>query len=276
MHGPIEVLSKLAKLPDDQIPLIEGALSISLIERPEMDIEEQCRKFEDLVSGAKDYVSSATSLEEMISLLNGYFFLKLGFRGNSEDYYNPNNSLIDVVMERKLGIPITISVIYIEVAKRLGINIFGVGFPGHFLLGYTSTEGVKYLDPFDGGRRLTDMDMQRILDRLYHEKLQIKPSFLQPLSNRTILVRMLNNLKYIYLENGQIRKALLVLQCITLLVPDSAQEVRDMGILNYNLRNYEDAIEDLSRYLSLSPNSDDADQMRGIIKHIRSVIEALQ
>jgi len=272
----LSVLSDYAPLLDAEIPLFRAALGIALIEYPNMDWEKELRKVEALVRKASDRVASARSEEEAILLVNAYFFGDLGFRGNSDDYYNPRNSLLNEVLERRSGIPISISVIYLEVARGVGLNAFGVGFPGHFLVGYRLFGKCLYVDPFDAGRFLSRDDMQQILDRIYLGKVVFDESFLQPTNNRNILLRMLNNLKAIYLENRDHRKALEVLRCICAIDPRSAPDLRDRGLVSYQLGKYEDAVHDLSRYLAVSGDPPDGTAVREVLKRLSSLLKKLQ
>lgn len=267
------VIANIAGLSDDEIPLFKTALGIALIEFPNLSLEEYEAKLAAIVEGARSRAEKAGSVKEKIMLLNKYLFEELGFKGNSEDYYNPSNSLLNQVIDRRTGIPITISVIYLESAWSLRIDAYGIGFPGHFIIGYNTGKEIYYIDPFNGGKHLDRKGMQRILDRIHDGRLLFEDSFLKPVSRRMILVRMLNNLRLIYLENKDLSKALQVLECICLLTPDSATEIRDKGVLNYQLQNYQEAAEDLSHYLTLSPHASDTLLIRQTLQHIKLLLE---
>ncbi|MCH8022944.1 MAG: tetratricopeptide repeat protein [Thaumarchaeota archaeon] len=265
----VAALSQYTKVPDDEIPLLRAALSIALIEYPDLDLDKEMSEISSLIDGIKRRNDSIDDTGETLRSINQYLFGKLGFKGNKDDYYNPRNSLLNEVLKRKTGLPITISSIYLEVGWNLGLDLHGIGFPGHFIIGCRVNEGIKYLDPFNSGRELTEKSMQKILDDIYQGRLILNDSFLKPLSKRMILVRMLNNLGGIYLENRELLKSLQVLKCICILTPDSAPDVRDRGLLNYQLGNYQEALEDLTKYLNLMPDATDADAINGTVKKLR-------
>ena len=265
----VAALSQYTKVPDDEIPLLRAALSIALIEYPDLDLDKEMSEISSLIDGIKRRNDSIDYTGETLCSINQYLFSKLGFKGNKDDYYNPRNSLLNEVLKRKTGLPITISSIYLEVGWNLGLDLHGIGFPGHFIIGCRVNEGIKYLDPFNSGRELTEKSMQKILDDIYQGRLILNDSFLKPLSKRMILVRMLNNLGGIYLENRELLKSLQVLKCICILTPDSAPDVRDRGLLNYQLGNYQEALEDLTKYLNLMPDATDADAINGTVKKLR-------
>ncbi len=265
----VAALSQYTKVPDDEIPLLRAALSIALIEYPDLDLDKEMSEISSLIDGIKRRNDSIDYTGETLCSINQYLFSKLGFKGNKDDYYNPRNSLLNEVLKRKTGLPITISSIYLEVGWNLGLDLHGIGFPGHFIIGCRVNEGIKYLDPFNSGRELTEKSMQKILDDIYQGRLILNDSFLKPLSKRMILVRMLNNLGGIYLENKELLKSLQVLKCICILTPDSAPDVRDRGLLNYQLGNYQEALEDLTKYLNLMPDATDADAINGTVKKLR-------
>ena len=267
-----EFISKYTDLPDNSIPLFKASLGIALIEYPKLDIDEQIAKLEEVTEDAKTRVGSTGDEDEVINVLNTYLFDELGFKGNSVDYYNPHNSLLNDVLERRTGIPITISTIYLEVAWNLGLDVHGVGFPGHFLVGCKTRKETKYLDPFNGGRQLDKLGMIKILDRVYHGKLGFDESFLRPVSKRMILVRMLNNMRGNYLENGNLRRALDAINCITQLIPTSAPDMKDRGLLNYQLRNYDSALQDFSTYLKLVPDGEESDLIRKALEDIQLML----
>jgi regulator of sirC expression with transglutaminase-like and TPR domain len=266
-----QFISQFVELPDEKLPLLKAALGIALVEYPELDIEEELRKFDSIVAAAKERVEKASDQNEGIILLSD-FFKEVGFRGNSADYYNPRNSFLNEVLERKNGIPIARSLVYLEAADRLGIKAHGVGFPGHFIVGHEIESGNIYLDPFNSWRRIGLKEMDEILDVIYQGKARFDPSFLTPISKRMILVRMLNNLKSIYWEDGDLRKALQVLRCICSLAPDSAFDLRDKGLVNYQMQNYEEAMKDLTKYVESKPDAQDSNAMLEIIPQIRLIL----
>jgi len=264
----VAALSQYTKIPDDEIPLLRAALSIALIEYPDLDLDKEMSEISSLIDGIKRRNDSIDYTGETLCSINQYLFSKLGFKGNKDDYYNPRNSLLNEVIKRKTGLPITISSIYLGIAWSIGLDLHGIGFPGHFIVGCRDKEEIRYLDPFNSGRELTEKSLQKMLDEIYQGRVILNESFLQPLSKRMILVRMLNNLRGIYLENKELLKALQVLTCICILTPDSAIDIRDKGILNYQLGNYQEALDDLTKYLHLIPEATDADAINATVKKL--------
>ncbi len=261
-------LSKYTKVTDDEIPLLRAALSIALIEYPDLDLDQEMSEISSLIDGSEIRIGSRDDIEVTLKSINEYLFGKLGFKGNKDDYYNPRNSLLNEVIKRKTGLPITISSIYLGIAWSIGLDLHGIGFPGHFIVGCRDKEEIRYLDPFNSGRELTEKSLQKMLDEIYQGRVILNESFLQPLSKRMILVRMLNNLRGIYLENKELLKALQVLTCICILTPDSATDIRDKGLLNYQLGNYQEALDDLTKYLQLMPEATDTDAVNATVKKL--------
>ncbi len=261
-------LSQYAKVTDDEIPLLRAALSIALIEYPDLDLDQEMGEISSLIDGSKIHIGSTDDIGVTLRSINEYLFDKLGFKGNKDDYYNPRNSLLNEVIKRKTGLPITISSIYLGIAWSIGLDLYGIGFPGHFIVGYRVNQVNRYLDPFNSGRELNEKSLQKILDEIYQGRVILNESFLQPLSKRMILVRMLNNLRGIYLENKELLKALQVLTCICILTPDSATDIRDKGLLNYQLGKYQEALDDLTKYLQLMPEATDTDAVNATVKKL--------
>ena len=272
-----EEITKYAPLSDNEIPLYRAGVAIALIEHPDLDIESEIVKIDSLIEKAKQETMNFASMDEKFEKLNDFFFNELSFKGNAEDYYNPRNSLLDEVLQRRTGIPITISVIYLEFAWRLGLDAYGIGFPGHFLIGYKKSAGrMAYLDPFNRGIRVEEDNLRKMLDQMYEGRITFGESLLAPSSKRSILIRMLNNLKAIYLENKDLKRTLDVLDCICELAPDSASEIRDRGLVNLQLRKYSEALDDLYRYTELEPNATDSETMRQTIQEIKAMLGKLK
>ncbi|HUD00117.1 MAG TPA: tetratricopeptide repeat protein, partial [Candidatus Polarisedimenticolaceae bacterium] len=205
----------------------------------------------------------------VIAALNTVLFKELDFQGNRSEYYDPKNSFLNDVMTRKKGIPISLSVIYMEVARRVGLSLAGVGFPGHFLVKYDDGDVEILIDVFNGGEIRAQEDLERMLQQLYRGQVSYQSDFVAALGKRDILRRMLNNLKWIYLERGEPLKTLSVLDQLVLLDPGSASEIRDRGLLYITLECYPQALEDLESYLKLAPAADDAAMIKSQIESVR-------
>src|SRR5712692_11746755 len=205
------------ELPDDEIDLGRAALAIAQAEYPSLQIETYLGRLEQLASIVRDRSAGENSPYRMIASLNYVLFSQEGYRGNRDDYYDPKNSFLNDVIERRIGIPIALSVLYMEVARRADLRLHGVGFPGHFLVKYAGDEGEIVVDPFDKGEVRTTEELQEMLDRLYGGKFRLQPEFLSRVSNRQIVQRMLANLKAIYVREENFHKAVSVVERLVIL-----------------------------------------------------------
>jgi regulator of sirC expression with transglutaminase-like and TPR domain len=262
--------ARLVSRPEETIDLAEAALLIAKEEYPNLDVVDYLGRLEAMAAEVRALVGSVGDPRRMIEALNTYLFQAQGFRGNSEDYYDPRNSFLNDVLDRRTGIPITLSIVYLAVGGRLGLHLHGVGMPGHFLVRYAAPAEEVVIDPFNGGAVVTPADCQRLLDRIYGGKLTFEPRFLTTLGTRRILARMLSNLKVIYFNNHAYAKALSVVDRLLILDPRAASEIRDRGLLSSQLKRFTEATADLERYLRLAPEAEDADVIRD---HLRSMRE---
>ena len=201
-----------------------------------------------------------------ISMLNEYLFDELGFDGAEEDYYDPGNSFLNVVLDKKTGIPITLSIIYAEVAKSIGLNLQIIGFPGHVIVKYKEE---IILDPFYSGRLLTIEDLEEILTRNFGEVVEFVPEYLNEATTDQLLTRLLRNLKNAYTQSYAYNNAMKCTDMILGMQPESPEEIRDKGILEERLLRYDKAIPLLNKTLELQPEADDADFILELIKSVR-------
>ena len=194
--------------------------------------------------------------------LNRYLFAEHGFTGNAHHYYDPRNSFLNEVLDRHMGIPITLSVVYLELGWRLELPLAGVGMPGHFLVGYYPQDGTRYVDVFNQGRLLTHDECVARLQAQFGNGFVFYDEHLAPVSKRQILTRMLTNLKQVYMQRQDLDRALAAVERILLLNPDQPGEVRDRGLLQYRRGALRDAHADLERYTQLAPDAHDAETVR--------------
>jgi regulator of sirC expression with transglutaminase-like and TPR domain len=264
------------EVEDERIDLVRAALTIALTEYPGLDTDAYCGRIEELAWRVKRLVPDLGDPSESIVALNRVLFEEEGFRGNAEDYYDPYNSFLNDVLDRKLGIPITLAVLYMEVARRVGFPLVGVGMPGHFLLKHYDVEGREILiDPFNRGSILTSKDCQRALDEIYGGQMPLQPEFLMAVSRRQVLVRMLNNLKAIYLSGRNFRKALPIVDLILAVYPRSPEDVKQRAMLRWSLGKTRGALADLEDYLKMSPDASDADEIRQTAASLRRVMATM-
>jgi regulator of sirC expression with transglutaminase-like and TPR domain len=255
----------LAGLPESQLGLAEGAFVLAAEARPELDIEQGLTLVAGLVERTRPLVDSANTPSGAVAALNHSFFELEGFRGDREQYDDPRNSDLDEVLSRRRGLPITLSVLYVEVARQLGLEAYGIGFPEHFLakiVGVSdSSEGEIIVDPFFGQILRREDCAERLRTAVGEDVVDSRP-WLRPATALEIYVRMLNNLKILYLRGGDGLSALGCFDRILVLSPQSAIEYRDRGILLEQLDCTRAAIEDYSQFIELAPGQEDAMAIR--------------
>lgn len=256
-------------MEDDEIDLIRAALVIARTQYPHLDIEAYTSRVEQLARRVAALVPHSDP-HPALAALNLVLFEEMNLRGNREDYYDPRNSFLNDVLDRGLGIPITLSIVYMEVARRVGLFLSGVGMPGHFILKHSGFDGRETLiDCFNRGDVLSRQDCQSRLDEIYSGEMALRPEFLHPLSRRQILTRMLNNLKTVYLSTRNFRKALAIADLILVIYPRSSEDLKQRALLRYSMGLHGFAVEDLDEYLKMSPNASDAEEIRQMALSIR-------
>jgi regulator of sirC expression with transglutaminase-like and TPR domain len=256
-------------IDEDEIDLTRAALMIARTEHPHLDVERYAARMDEL-AGRVEALISDLHPQRTVSALNQVLFEDVGMRGNRDDYYDPRNSFLNDVLDRGLGIPITLSVVYMEVARRVGFSLAGIGMPGHFLLKHHDPEsGEILIDCFNRGDILSRQDCQSRLDEIYSGEMTLRPEFLNPIGPRQILTRMLNNLKTVYLSTRNFRKALPIADLILVIHPRSSDDVKQRALLRYSLALHKLAAEDLEEYLQISPTASDADGIRQMSLSIR-------
>lgn len=261
--------ARLVSRPETAIDLAEAALLIAKEEYPTLEVGRYLSSLDAMAAEIRDRVGCAEDPHRLIAGLGDYLFREQGFRGNADDYYDPRNSFLNDVLDRRTGIPITLSALYMEVGRRLGFRLHGVGMPGHFLVKYVGPDEEIVIDPFNGGAIVSSADCQRILDRIYEGKLAFEPRFLAALGTRQVLVRMLNNLKAIYFGTQAYAKALSVVERLLILEPEAPTGIRDRGLLLSQLKRYPEAMAELGQYLKLAPAAEDAQAIRDHLRSIR-------
>jgi regulator of sirC expression with transglutaminase-like and TPR domain len=258
----------LSSLPDEEIPLLPAALLIARDEYPSLDTTAYEAELARHVAALAPRVEAAPDTHAKLAELNRYLFQEQGFSGNQNDYYDPRNSYLNDVFDRRLGIPISLGVIQIELARRLGIALEGISFPGHFLVRLPVEGGILVLDPYHQGRSVDaeelklrarphlggrDIDDQQLLD------------ILAPAGHRAILMRMLRNLKGLYVEREVWDKALRCADRLVRLDPSQPEELRDRGQLYLKVGHVGAARQDLGRYLAQCPQAEDAESVRSAL-----------
>ena len=262
----------------DTVSLAEGALLIAADEYQELDIDTYLGRIDELGAVLRRRLRSDISTTEALIALNRYVFDELGFSGNTADYYDPRNSYLNDVIERRLGIPITLAVLYIEIGRRIGLPLHGVSFPGHFLVKCVLREGAIILDPYARGASLGLEDLQQRLQAVVREA-ELDPSLLRRMlasaAPRDIFVRMLRNLRAIHLSAGDRLKALGTSNRIIALMPGAADDYRDRADLYVELECFRAALEDFRSYLRLRPDAQDSEAVSRRIAELEPTVARL-
>jgi regulator of sirC expression with transglutaminase-like and TPR domain len=252
-----------SEIEDERVDLLRAALTFARIEDPQLDVEQYVSRVEELSQRATAKVQDLDDPTNVIAALNQVLFQEEMFRGNTVDYYSPRNSFLHDVLDRRLGIPISLALVYMEVARRVGFPLFGVGMPGHFLLKHYDAAGHSILiDVFERGVVVTEEDCRQKLNTIYSGQLTLQPEFLLPVTRRQMLTRMLNNLRSIYLSQRDFRRAVQVVDLILVIYPRSPEDVKQRAVLRYNLDDYRGALNDFEEYVKMSPDASDADEIR--------------
>ncbi len=265
--------AKLIARPEEDLDLGRAALLIAGEEYPGLDVEKYLRRLDSLATAAQERAPDDMPAAERALRVGRYLFGELGYRGNAGDYYNPDNSYFNRVLDTRSGIPITLSLLFLEVARRVGLRCYGVGMPGHFLVGLEG--GQVYFDPFNGGSALTPDDCRRLAEELFRPKFIWNDGYLAPCTKYEFLFRLLNNLKVVYERTEVPDKALGVVQRMILVNPGSISLHQDLARLQYRLQQYRAAIGSLETYLSEAKEPPDAAQVKRAIESIRMTLGRL-
>jgi len=256
--------------PDDQINLAEGALMIARMEYPELNIESCMQEIHQLADEIRDTLSENPNAGETLTQLNKILFHTKGFEGNSEHYYDPKNSFLNDVLERKLGIPVSLSILYIELGKELGLPLSGVSFPGHFLVKLDIDDGAIVLDPYFGGISLSEDDLEDRLQEFYGDKLKKSHFYglLATCSNKNIIARILRNLRNLYMDEEKLEKALQMADHIVDLDDDKADALKARASIYDKLECSIPAVKDYKRYLKINADARDVPYIRERIMNL--------
>jgi len=253
--------------PDEQIDLAKAALYIAQEEYPDLDIDEYLNALDTMADELQERLSAQQYPLRIVQSINQYLYDDLGFTGNTTDYNNPRNSFLNDVLDRRTGIPITLSLVYLEVARRIDFPMVGVGMPGHFLIRPDIAEMEIFVDAFNCGEILFAEDCQKLLTQIYGEPIELK-SDSYPVNHRQFLARMLTNLKMIYLEQQEWEKAIAAVERILLLFPDLPVELRDRGLLYYQTGDWTAASTHLETYLAKVPSAKDDLAIHQLLNYI--------
>lgn len=271
MTKPLEYFATLVE-QDESIPLFEAALAIAQDAEPQLDLNASQIELDILAAKLQRRLPSDASHIQKLRMLNHFFYHELGFAGNINNYYDPDNSYLHRVIATRRGIPISLAVVYMELAQQIGLRVKGISFPGHFLMKMSVQSGDIILDPFNG----TSLSREELEERLepyflqqhYSSEISLA-TYLQEARPREILVRILRNLKALFSENLRWQNLLAVQQRLIILLPDEIAERRDRGLAYANLQCPQAALQDLEAYLSECPYAADAQAIRSKLPELR-------
>jgi regulator of sirC expression with transglutaminase-like and TPR domain len=264
--------AQIAALPEPQVDLAAAALWLAAEACPGLDVDAELRRLDELADAIRPHLEPGSSTLQSVEIVNRELFGRHGFHGARGDYYDPRNSFLNQVLDRKTGIPISLCIVYIEVARRLGLSAEGINFPGHFLARVGDAPVI--VDAFEG-RVTTHEECRERLAASFGTSLRLTPELLAPAGSKQVLLRMLSNLKSIYAGKREFEAALGCCDRSLLLAPDSAIELRDRGLIYHALEFAPPALADLERYLELSPDGEDAQTIRQLVGKLQAELPSI-
>ncbi|MBI2527007.1 MAG: tetratricopeptide repeat protein [Candidatus Rokubacteria bacterium] len=260
--------------PEREIDLGRAALVLARAEYPDLDIDRYCRRLDGIAAEVAAGCRRCTDLH-LLHRLREHLFAELGFRGNRHDYFDPRNSFLNDVLDRRLGIPITLSLVLMEVGRTLGLRMAGIGLPGHFVTGVTLGEERILLDPFHGGSILTPEACAELAARAVGHPVDLTEADFAPVTGRQFLARMLRNLKALYWRREEWEKAVGIVDRLLALEPAAGAEWRDRGIALARLGDFRRGLADWERYLTDFPNAPDGEKVRDQLRRVREKLAQL-
>lgn len=273
MDPALRAWAELVRVPDHELDLALGTLALARVEYPDLIADHYVKQIDELAAR-----SGTAGIEDPLRALHRlreFLFDEEGFRGNADDYYDPANSCLNQVLDRKLGIPITLSVLMMEVGRRVGLRLNGVGLPGHFVVSATvGTESVL-LDPFDGGTVLTQETAADVVARAVGRRVTLAAEHFAPVTKRHILVRMLANLKGAYVRREEWAKSLAIVDRLLVLDGESSVFIRDRGSLLVKLGDLMRGAAEWERYLNAHPQAADAEKIKRQLRRVRQRLATL-
>jgi len=283
-----DLLAELLSAGEGRYSLAEACLLIAGDAYPDLDVNRYLAEIERIAARLRGRLAQGADGEERVVALNQYLFNELGFYGNADDYYDPRNSYLNEVIERRRGIPISLCILYMEVGRKIGLPLEGVSFPGHFLVRLSLRGSTLVLDPFSGGAPLSEQDLRKLLRRVIAgsgsaglrsasdvaAELPLD-QFLEAAGSRQILARVLRNLKNIYREKDEPERQLQVINRMITVAPDAHGELRDRGVLYQKMEAFRAALKDLTAYLEREPEAPDADEVRARVVELTALCARL-
>ena len=259
--------------PDPALDLVEASLVIALEDEPGIDIDRYLARVNAWSDAVRERLEGSRHIERIVDSINKLLFEEEGFHGEDEDYYDPRSALLHATLDTHAGLPITLSILYIEISRRVGVEVSGVSLPGRFLVKFSGEFGQLVIDPFDGGRVLSTIELQKLLDDVYGGGVRLREHHLRSFTSKEILARELAHLKSAYLARHDLPRAAASIDRLLILDANDPYELHDRATIAVQLHAYQEAIECFERYLALKPHADDLARVREQIAYLRAWLE---
>ena len=264
--------SEATDRPDHEIDVARAAMILSASEYPDLSVDRELFTFQRLAGSISSKLLDDDDPLYCMNTISEALFDDIGFKGNTENYYDPRNSYLSQVLARRTGIPITLAVVYMEVGRRLKVPLVGIGMPGHFLVRHLEIDNL-FVDPFHGGYLLSADECRELLEERAVGSSNWDSTLLKPVTNREIIARIIRNLKAIYMQEQDFVRALDVVEFALALEPHSAPNRRDRGIVHYQLGHSAEALDDLVYYLDLAPNGQDVEGVHALVAELKTFLD---
>lgn len=264
---------EIALRPEQDVDLVEASLVIALEDNPRIHIDRYLEQVDGWSNSVRGRLEGSRDVERIVEAINCILFEEEGFHGEDDDYYDPRSALLNEALDRHAGLPIALSILYLEMSRRIGVEAVGVALPGRFLVKFSGAFGQIVVDPFDGGRVLTTIELQQILDGMYGGGVQLREHHLRSYSRKEILARELAHLKAAYMARHDLPLAAASVDRLLILDDRDAYEVRDRAALAMQMHAYRQAVESFQRYLELSPHAEDRARIREQITWIEAWLD---
>ena len=245
-----------------------GALLIASTETPDVDIDGVLTNLDRMAGAAQARIPEDGNELQQLNAVTDLLFGVIGLAGNRDDYYDPRNSYLQHVLERRLGIPITLSLVCIEVGRRAGVPIVGIGMPGHFVIRHRD-EPNFFVDSFNGGLLLSQDECGSLMREAAGDAVRLEAHHLDPVTPREILARMLRNLKAIYWDREDFDQCIITISALMAVLPDKPEEQRDRGVVHLKAGNHRQSAEDFAAYIEAAPDAEDAETVRNALTRLR-------
>ena len=263
--------SVAADSADGDFDLALGALLIAVMDDPNVDIDGASANLDRMAEAARSRMPAHADALQELNAITDLLFGVIGFAGNRDDYYDPRNSYLNQVLERRLGIPITLSLLCIEVGRRAGVPILGIGMPGHFLIRHRREENF-FVDAFNGGLLLNRDECGALMREATGDGARLESSHLDPVTPREILARILRNLKAIYWDREDFDRCITTIGALMTVLPNRPEEQRDRGVVHLKAGNHQQSADDFAAYIEAAPNAADIETVRNALSRLRAAL----